>query len=345
MQKSLCSICCLSYNHAGFIEYAVNSFFNQTYKNIEIIALDDGSNDNSVEILNNLKSKSPVPFTVLTQDNSGNIGANFNKLLKRANGEFVVFISLDDALINTFIKEQINIMERDSYIVMAGTTMPYVIDNNNNIQDNSFLLQHHSKVPDNPSPDFLLELEYEKAHSVFIQGCIFRKDIVLKIGGFDENILADDIVLRTKLYRYIIENREYKLHIQAKAGFYYRRHDTNISKNADRMIMLLAQYYYKYWFDRPAPKFIIQYFINYTISNTYYEILNKIKSHEFFIKLILENPKIAEICTVSNNNAINNLGYNYYTFSLPLFYIKKYRNLRTGKKTKEVCIFGIKFRI
>ena len=52
MQNHICSICCLSYNHSKYIKYAVESFFNQTYKNIEIIALDDGSSDNIDDVVN-----------------------------------------------------------------------------------------------------------------------------------------------------------------------------------------------------------------------------------------------------------------------------------------------------
>ena len=340
--NGLCSICCVSYNHSKFINFAIDSFLNQTYKNIEILALDDGSTDNSVDILYELKNKTNISFTIISQENSGNIGGNFNKLLNLAKGEFVLFISLDDAITDNFIEEQIAIMQNDSNVIMAGTTIPYVIDDNNNIQDNKWLLKSHSEVPDNPSAEFLLDLEYKKAHSVFIQGCIFQTDFVKKIGGFDEDILADDIVLRTKLYRYIIGNNNYKLHIKNKSGFYYRVHSTNISKNSTRIIKLYAQYYYKYWFHKPAPKFLNSYFVEYCGSAKYEDILELIKSHDFFIKLILENPNVAANYLGSNNNNDKSLGYNYYTFTLPLFSLKKYKNSKTGKKYKQINFLGFK---
>ena len=52
MNKKLISFCCLSYNHENYIEQCIRSIWNQNYKNIEILALDDGSKDNSVSILN-----------------------------------------------------------------------------------------------------------------------------------------------------------------------------------------------------------------------------------------------------------------------------------------------------
>lgn len=345
MQKSLCSICCLSYNHAGFIEYAVNSFFNQTYKNIEIIALDDGSKDNSVEILNNLKSKSPVPFTVLSQDNSGNIGANFNKLLKSANGEYIVFIALDDALTTNFIQEQIDIIENNPNILMAGTTAPFVIDENNSIKSNKAFINEFEKSNDKITPQILLDLEYNKAHSIFLQGCLFKRELIDKVGGFDEDILGDDIVLRTKIYKYFIENPEYTLCIQRKPGFYYRQHNTNVSKNLSRFLLLLAQYYDRYWQNKPVSKVFKKYFIEYLGSNNKNDILSLIKTHEYFIKVLLETPDVSKLyCSIISNGS-SKADYNYYTFSLPLFYFKKYKNFITGRKYKEICILGFKFII
>lgn len=342
MVKELCSICCLSYNHADYIKYAVESFFNQTYKNIEIIALDDGSSDKSVDILNELKNSSSVPFTVLTQENSGNIGANFNKLFKHSNGEYIIFIALDDALTEGFIEEQIHIMKNNSRILMSGTTVPFLIDENNNILPNNSLKNDLEKSSGEITPKILLELEYRKAHSVFIQGCLFKRELISNVGGFDEDIIGDDIVLRTKIYQYLINNPEYRLYIQRKSGFYYRRHSSNVSINTVRFVFLLAQYYNKYWNDKPVTKYFKKYLIEVFFTSDYDKIFNLIKSNDYFIRAMLETPELAQ-AYYSNNS--KNSTFNYYTFSIPLFHVKKYKNFITGKKFKEICILGIKFRI
>lgn len=345
MTKGLCSICCLSYNHSDYIEYAINSFFDQTYKNIEIIALDDGSIDKSVDVLHHLKSKSPVPFTVITQENSCNIGANFNKLFKHAKGEYVFFISLDDALEVNFLTEQINIMENNPKILMSGTTAPFIIDESNNLKSNKPFINSFEKSTENITPEILLELEYDKAHSIFIQGCLFKKDLINKIGGFDEDILGDDIVLRTKIYRYLINNPQYSLYIQRKSGFYYRRHSTNVSSNLSRFLLLLAQYYDRYWTDRPVSNIFKKYFIEFVGSNDVDKILSLVKSHTYFIKVLLETPDASKLYYSIITKGKYKACYNYYTFSLPFFYIRKYKNFRTGKKYKEICFLGIKFAI
>lgn len=343
MIKGLCSICCLSYNHADYIQYSIESFLNQSYKNIEIITLDDGSSDNSVDILNNLSQSSSVPFTVIAQNNTGNIGANFNTLLNKSQGEYIIFIALDDALTPDFLKEQIDIMNSDRTILMSGTTAPFIIDEHNNIQSNKPFINDFEKSNSIITPEILLELEYNKAHSVFIQGCLFKRELIDKIGGFDEDILGDDIVLRTKIYRYIINNPQYSLYIQRKSGFYYRRHSSNVSKNLSRFLLLLAQYYDRYWNDKPVSKVFKKYFIEYLGSNSESDIISLIKSHSYFIKVLLETPDASKLYYSMISNGKNKGSYNYYTYSIPFFSIKKYKNFITGKKYKEICILGIKF--
>ena len=176
------------------------------------------------------------------------------------------------------------------------------------------------------------------------KGILFKlKELGYKIGGFDEDILGDDIVLRTKIYRYIINNPQYSLYIQRKSGFYYRRHSSNVSKNLSRFLLLLAQYYDRYWNDKPVSKVFKKYFIEYLGSNSESDIISLIKSHSYFIKVLLETPDASKLYYSMISNGKNKGSYNYYTYSIPFFSIKKYKNFITGKKYKEICILGIKF--
>lgn len=344
MQNHICSICCLSYNHSKYIKYAVESFFNQTYKNIEIIALDDGSSDNSVEILQEMQKKSPVPFKVLTQSNSGNIGGNFNKLLDNASGEYIIFISLDDALMNDFIEEKIKIIDNDINCCFAATTSPYVINEHNEVIDT----KPHLPIDKENKPitiDYLLNLEYETLGSFYIQGCIFRKSILNLIGGFDTDILGDDIVLRTKLFRLIKANTHYTFNITKKSSFFYRRHESNLHKNTKRQALLLAQYYKRFWDTYPVPYAMASHLSSYISKESSKEnVLSFISSNDYFLKTILEYPRISQ---VYNDIFVscNPLGYLYKKISFPFFEMKKYRNNHTNYRYKQINILGFKFII
>lgn len=269
--EPLVSICALSFNHQNYIKFAIESFFNQKYKNIEILALDDGSNDNSLKILNDLSKISPFSMKVISQANSGNIGANFNNLLKLAKGKYITFIALDDALLANAISDKVEVMESDDSIEFVINSQIQTIDENNNYTDSI------SKMPLdeilNPTAYDIYNLDYEKIHSYFIQGALYKKDLLLKIGAFDEDMLADDIVLRTKTAKYLIENPDKKLVCFHKKDCLYRRHSANISANMVRQAKSVIQYLDRYHKGKKSPKML---------KNTYRVILKQHKFKDFF---------------------------------------------------------------
>lgn len=88
---SLISVIIGNYNYGRFISQAIDSVLGQTYRNFELIVVDDGSTDNSREIITSYGNQLISVF----QDNAGQ-GAAFNAGLARASGEFVCFLDSDD---------------------------------------------------------------------------------------------------------------------------------------------------------------------------------------------------------------------------------------------------------
>lgn len=84
------------YNAAKLLPKCLNSLKNQTYKNFEVIALDDESKDNSFEILNEFKLKNPTMKINISSHQNCGAGKTRNLGLKKANGEYIVFIDSDD---------------------------------------------------------------------------------------------------------------------------------------------------------------------------------------------------------------------------------------------------------
>ncbi|MDO4612097.1 MAG: glycosyltransferase family 2 protein [Candidatus Saccharibacteria bacterium] len=91
------------YNTAKYLPNCLDSILNQTYKNLEIILIDDGSTDNSKEITNNYAKKDDR-IKVIHQKNSGQSAAR-NKGLKLATGDFISFVDSDDEIKPTFIED------------------------------------------------------------------------------------------------------------------------------------------------------------------------------------------------------------------------------------------------
>ena len=252
----LVSVCIVSYNHGVFTGYCINSIENQDYKNIEILVLDDGSKDNSVEILQNLKSKSSYPFEIIAQENSGCIGANFNKLINRAKGKYLIIMAADDALYPDAISKKVEIMENDNSVQFVINSQIQRIDENNNLLAPTAKQDIPLDSIENPTAEKILELEYENIHSYFIQGCLFRKSIIDAVGGFDEDMIADDIVLRTKLARCINENPNLKFATLHEPACYYRKHSSSVSSDMTRQIKSVALYFNKYWDKKYSDRFI-----------------------------------------------------------------------------------------
>lgn len=89
------SIILPTYNRAKFLPEAFESIAGQTFKDWELIIVDDGSTDNTGEIINELTSKISQPHQYIYQDNQGAYGAR-NTGLDHAKGDFIAFYDSDD---------------------------------------------------------------------------------------------------------------------------------------------------------------------------------------------------------------------------------------------------------
>ena len=109
------------YNGADFIKRCYNSIKNQTFKDYEIIFVDDESKDNSLEILKELENKDNK-VKVISQENKKQGGAR-NTGLKAANGNYISFVDIDDYISEDFLESLYNTIKKyDADISMAGVT-------------------------------------------------------------------------------------------------------------------------------------------------------------------------------------------------------------------------------
>lgn len=93
------------YRVEKYITKCIESILNQTYKNYEIIIIDDGSNDSSIDICKfALKKQENVNYKVIVKENGGQSSAR-NLGLEESNGEFVVFIDSDDVIGKNFLND------------------------------------------------------------------------------------------------------------------------------------------------------------------------------------------------------------------------------------------------
>lgn len=94
------------YNAERFVEETIESVLNQTYRNLEIIVIDDGSSDNSLQVANKYKSRG---IKIFSQANRGASAAR-NLGIQHATGDFIQFLDADDILHPDKIKNQVCIL-------------------------------------------------------------------------------------------------------------------------------------------------------------------------------------------------------------------------------------------
>ncbi|HFI0737525.1 TPA: glycosyltransferase family 2 protein, partial [Streptococcus suis] len=128
--NNLVSVVITCYNHEKYVGQCIESVFNQSFQNIELIVINDGSSDLSGQIIEDLIKQSPFKDTIyLTQENIG-ICATRNRAIEMINGDFLLFVDSDnflefnyiEKLLNTAIEENADIIYSSLKDIDSGNT-------------------------------------------------------------------------------------------------------------------------------------------------------------------------------------------------------------------------------
>lgn len=183
MTNDLVSVILPTYNRANFITRAVNSVLGQSYKNLELIIIDDGSTDETKIILD----KYDVNVNYIYQNNSGAASAR-NTGVKAAEGKYIAFIDSDDTWHSDKIEKQLKYFYKQKEIGICFT--------------NANLNQPDGTVE--KKPEFIKHTENAifGIKEIFLDPyfglptVMIKKDIFSEIGLFDESLkTAEDLDL------------------------------------------------------------------------------------------------------------------------------------------------------
>jgi len=159
------------FNSENTIGNCLKSIFYQSYRHIEVLCINDGSSDKTLEKLSELKASSPFPFTILDQQNKGACSAR-NEGLKLANGNFIQFLDADDELKVNKIADQLSYIQekKDVDLLIAPFERRYS--------------DSDSSIVEIKKEDYWTSLIVGRAG--YTTSNLFNRNIVNAIGGWDE---------------------------------------------------------------------------------------------------------------------------------------------------------------
>lgn len=124
MDQVKVSYCILTYNQEDYIEETINAAFAQTYSPMEIIISDDGSTDNTFEIVKRKVAEYKGPNNIIINQNNPNLGLreHYNKVwYELSHGEYLIMADGDDVSIPTRVEDYVNFFERFPEVVMISS--------------------------------------------------------------------------------------------------------------------------------------------------------------------------------------------------------------------------------
>jgi glycosyltransferase involved in cell wall biosynthesis len=214
MQLPLVTICIPNYNKAKFIERTLNSIYKQTYKNIELIVIDDCSTDHSEFIIQNHLKDCPFPVQFFENDINKGVCFTCNKGLKLSNGKYFQVLSSDDIILPNKIAHQVNLLERSSIDTAFIYSPIKVIDEEDGfIEKNYFedISWGKATLPSGDIYEELLELNFIPALTTLIKTSCLKN-----VGGYDENLRSEDWEMSLLL------SQKYKVIYDEEITAYYR---------------------------------------------------------------------------------------------------------------------------
>lgn len=145
------------YNEEENLSKCVNSLVSQTYSNLEIILLNDGSKDKTKEILDSYTDKRIV---VIHKENTG-IGDTRNKGIKIATGDYLMFVDSDDYIESTCVSKMVEKIESNSFDLVVAD---YFLDTKNKQQEITFPLEDGSLKE---HPEFLFSINLGPCNKIY----------------------------------------------------------------------------------------------------------------------------------------------------------------------------------
>lgn len=231
MELPLVSVVIPCYNHENFVQDCIQSVIDQTYQNIELIIIDDGSSDGSVNKIQEMTELCQNRFTNFEFRHRPNKGlsATLNEAIEWCQGKYYSVIASDDMMLKDKTKKQVAFLEIDiDCVAVCGGV--YIIDENSNEISKRVLKSKEFKF------DQIIMLEHELPAPTQM----IRLAVIKKVGGYDTQLNIED------WYMWLLLANEGKIVYIQELFSKYRNHEYNTFKRIsimhDARVSILKNY-------------------------------------------------------------------------------------------------------
>jgi len=274
------SIIIPAYNYAHYLPFAIDSSLNQTYSPVEIIIIDDGSTDNTAEVVAGYGEK----VRYIYQKNAG-LSAARNTGIREAKFDYLVFLDADDELEPNMVESAMKrFAELPPDFAIVACLSKYIDSKGNLIKQKDFYYYLCGEIS---ASDILLMTRFAPS------SVVVKKSAFDACGCFDTSLRSSedrDMWIRIA--------QKFKIYLSPEALVKIRKHSSNMSSNASRMKENMARVICKAWNSKIVPFY------------KFWTWLQILSIHRFQVSLIYLG--IGE-----NTNAIRELSLSFLFWPFP----------------------------
>jgi glycosyltransferase involved in cell wall biosynthesis len=226
-----------SYNHARFLTQRIDSVINQTFRDFEIIILDDCSSDGSREIIETYCDRYSFIKCYYNDVNSGSPFSQWNSGVEKANGEYIWVAESDDYADAAFLEKSVAVLSENLNVGIVYCDSKVIDENEGTeylVSEKKFALGWK-----NCMNDYIKNGREEISDSMYldnpiynVSSVLFRKNFYLKAGGADHTMkFCGDLLLYIKILyisdiAYIsLPLNTYRIHRDSSLNRYFRSND------------------------------------------------------------------------------------------------------------------------
>ncbi len=186
------TVVCSCYNHSGYVIDSLKSVLDQSYKNIQLIVVDDFSMDDSAAIIEDFIKVYPKIIFIKNKKNLG-LTKSFNNAIQLAKGEYIIDLAADDILLPHCIENQLQSFKTSQYdsLAIVYGNAELISENRTPISYYFDVDSQNKSIEKRPTGDIYAEVISNKTIICSVSSMV-RKSVFDELKGYDENLSYED---------------------------------------------------------------------------------------------------------------------------------------------------------